>query len=117
MKSWIYLLFGAVLIAAAAFGIRHYGIDVVALSGFGSQGKTATHGDEAQRQGGARPSRGPAAVETARAMASRLSDDVSALGTLLSAESAAISPETSGRVAKIFFQDGARVEKGTPLFQ
>ena len=29
----------------------------------------------------------------------------------------AIAPETSGRVAKILFADGAHVEKGTPLFQ
>ena len=40
-----------------------------------------------------------------------------ALGTLLADESVAIAPETSGRVAKILFADGAPVEKGTPLFQ
>lgn len=118
MRSVIYLLLGMAVMAAAAFGVRHYGIDVVALSGFGGTAKPVAAGGEApQRQAGGRGNRGPAAVETARAATSRLSDDVSALGTLLADESVAIAPETSGRVAKILFEDGAKVEKGTPLFQ
>lgn len=117
MKSLIYLLFGLAVVAAAAFGIRHYNVDVMALTGFGGPVKTAATGEAPQRQAGGRPARGPAAVETARASTSRLSDDVLALGTLLADESVAIAPETSGRVAKIMFENGAAVEKGTPLFQ
>lgn len=118
MRSLVYLLVGVAVVAAAALGVRHYGIDVVALSGFGGTAKTETAGAGApQGQPGKRTGRGPAAVETARATSSRLSDDVSALGTLLADESVAIAPETSGRVARIMFEDGARVEKGTPLFQ
>lgn len=120
MKAFVYLLVGLAIVAAAAFGVRHYGIDVVALTGLGGPVKTtATPAAEApaQRQGGGRANRGPAAVETAKATVSRLSDDVKALGTLLSDESVAIAPETSGRVAKVMFEDGTRVDKGTPLFQ
>jgi len=120
MRALVYLLLGIAIVAAAAFGVRHYGIDVAALAGFGGPVKTtaAASGDSGtQRQGGTRANRGPAAVETARATTSRLSDDVAALGTLLSDETVAIAPETSGRVAKILFADGAHVEKGTPLFQ
>lgn len=120
MRALVYLLLGIAIVAAAAFGVRHYGIDVAALAGFGGPVKTtaAAGGDSGtQRQGGTRANRGPAAVETARATTSRLSDDVAALGTLLSDETVAIAPETSGRVAKILFADGAHVEKGTPLFQ
>ena len=121
MRSVIYLLLGIAILAGAAFGVRHYGIDVVALAGLGgkaSQEKpVAAGGDSPQRQGGARSNRGPAAVETSRADTSRVSDDVLALGTLLSDQSVAIAPETSGRVARVLFADGSRIEKGTPLFQ
>ena len=118
MKAFVYLLVAVAVVAAAAFGVRHYEIDVVALSGLGGPVKTAAPaGEAAKGQGGGRANRGPAAVETAPASIARLSDDVLALGTLLSDESVAIAPETSGRVAKILFEDGARVEKGTPLFQ
>jgi len=120
MKALVYLLVGIAVVAVAAFGVRHYGIDVAALTGLGGPVKTAAAPGKdaaAQRQGGGRANRGPAAVETAKASALRLSDDVKALGTLLSDESVAIAPETSGRVAKVMFADGAKVEKGTPLFQ
>lgn len=114
MRLWAYLLAGVVLVAAAAFGVRHYGIDLAAMSGLG---RTAAQGEAPQRQGGQRPGRGPSPVETARAVSSQLSDDISAIGTLLAEESVAIASETSGRVAKILFEDGQQVEAGTPLFQ
>ncbi|PZF77221.1 efflux transporter periplasmic adaptor subunit [Aestuariivirga litoralis] len=117
MRSLIYLLVGIAILAGAAFGVRHYEIDLAALTGFGSTKTVAAGGEAPQRQGGGRANRGPAAVETARAATSRLSDDVSALGTLLSDESVEIAPETSGRVSRVLFADGAKVEKGTPLFQ
>jgi membrane fusion protein (multidrug efflux system) len=114
MKILVYLLAGAVLVAAAAFGARHYGIDVAALAGLG---QTQVAGKQAPPQGGARPNRGPAPVETARAVSSQVSDDITAIGTLLADETVAIAPETSGRVAKILFEDGSSVKAGTPLFQ
>ncbi len=118
MRAFVYLLVAIAVVAAAAFGVRHYGIDVAALTGLGGPLKTQAAGGEAAKgQGGARANRGPAAVETAQASVSQLSDDVLALGTLLSDESVAIAPETSGRVAMILFEDGAKVETGTPLFR
>jgi membrane fusion protein (multidrug efflux system) len=118
MRAFVYLLVAIAVVAAAAFGVRHYGIDVAALTGLSGPVKTQAAGGEAAKgQGAARANRGPAAVETAKASASRLSDDVLALGTLLSDESVAIAPETSGRVARILFEDGAKVATGTPLFR
>lgn len=114
MKILAYLLAGALIVAAAAFGVRHYGIDVAGLAGLGQQ---QAKGTDAPRPGGARPNRGPAPVETARAVSSQLSDDIAAIGTLLADETVAIAPETSGRVAKILFEDGSTVTAGTPLFK
>jgi membrane fusion protein, multidrug efflux system len=114
MKLWVFLLVGVVLVAASAFGVRHYGIDLAAVSGLH---RLAAQGDAPQRTGGQRPNRGPSPVETARAASSQLSDDISAIGTLLADESVAIAPETSGRIARILFEDGASVTQGTPLFQ
>ncbi|WP_290546361.1 efflux RND transporter periplasmic adaptor subunit [Aestuariivirga sp.] len=118
MKALVYLLVGIAIMTAAVFGVRYHGIDVVSLAGLNGPVKTtvAAGGSMAQEAGG-KPTRGPAAVETAKTYTTRLSDDVATLGTLLSEESVAIAPETSGRVAKILFKDGASVEKGTPLFQ
>jgi membrane fusion protein, multidrug efflux system len=114
MRIWAFLLAGVVVVAASAFAVRHYGIDLAALSGL----ETAALKTESRpAQAGQRQNRGPAPVETARALTSRLSDDIGALGTLLADESVAIAPETSGRVARVLFEDGAAVEKGTPLFQ
>ena len=117
MRRLVFLLIGAVIVAASAFGVRHYGVDVMALTGMGPGAKAVSTAPAAPTAGGARPNRGPAAVETARASASRLSDDIQAIGTLLADESVAIAPETSGRIARIAFQDGASVSAGTPLFQ
>ena len=114
MRKLAFLLAGLIAVAAAAYGVRHYGLDVAALSGLQA---VVTKEAAPQRQGGARASRGPSPVETAPATASILSDDVSAIGTLLADESVAIAPETSGRVAKVLFEDGAIVETGTPLFR
>lgn len=118
MRRLIYLLAGVVLVAMAAFGMRHYGIDSTDLRGLMAHLPGAQQaGETGQRSGGAARNRGPSPVETAKAGASRLSDDISAIGTLLADESVAIAPETAGRVAKVLFEDGAAVAKGTPLFQ
>ncbi len=114
MRIWAFLLAGVVVVAAAAFAVRQYGIDLAALTGLQ---EAVVKSEQPARQGGQRQNRGPAPVETARAGTSRLSDDVGAIGTLLADESVAIAPETSGRVARVLFEDGAAVEKGTPLFQ
>lgn len=117
MKTWLFLLVGVVIAAGAAFGVRHYGFDIGALVGLTKDAAPAQTAGKALAQGGQKPNRGPAAVEIAQATTSQLSDDIQAIGTLLAEESAAIAPETSGRVAKVMFADGAAVEAGKPLFQ
>jgi membrane fusion protein (multidrug efflux system) len=74
----------------------------------GSQG-------QGQRQGGG--NRGPIPVEVASAQQVRLSDDITAIGSLESEASVDIAPETSGRIEGILFKDGDRVEEGAVLFR
>ncbi|TMJ37804.1 MAG: efflux RND transporter periplasmic adaptor subunit, partial [Alphaproteobacteria bacterium] len=54
-------------------------------------------------------------VEVAAASAKTLSDDITAVGSLLSDESVQIAAETSGRVAEIKFTEGDVVTAGTVL--
>ncbi len=75
--------------------------------------KAATQDPPQGRAGG----RGPLPVEVAIAAQMTLSDDVTAIGTLLAEESVDISAETSGRVANILFKDGDTVAAGAALFE
>src|SRR4026207_2314657 len=56
------------------------------------------------------------AVEAAKVVAAPLSEQVTAIGTLLSNEAVTVSSEIPGRLKEIRFQEGQPVEKGTPLF-
>jgi membrane fusion protein (multidrug efflux system) len=114
MRKWVLLIAGVALAAAMAMGLRHYGVDLAAVAGLHS---LAAKGEASTGPAAQRGNRGPSPVETARAVTSQLSDDVQAIGTLLADQSVAIAPETSGRVARILFEDGAPVAAGTPLFQ
>lgn len=60
---------------------------------------------------------GAPGVEVTRVKAIRLQDDAQAVGTLRSRQSVTLKPETSGRVARIVFADGARVKAGQLLVQ
>lgn len=128
MKKWLFLLIGALIAAAAGFGLRYYNVDVAGLTDKaksyvtgGSSAPAPAAGGSKQAagaaQGGQRGNRGPSPVETAKAQTSQVSDDISAIGTLLADKSVAIAPETAGRLAKVMFEDGAAVEAGAPLFQ
>jgi membrane fusion protein, multidrug efflux system len=55
-------------------------------------------------------------VEAAKVTAAPMSEQVTAVGTLLSDESVTVSSEIPGRLKEIHFQEGQRVEKGAPLF-
>ena len=120
MKKMLLALLGVLVIAGAAYVVRQNGIDLVALSGL-KQTEMAVKKPDGQtapaQQGQRLGSRGPLPVEIAKATSSQLSDDIAAIGTLLAEESAAIAPETSGRVAEILFKDGDTVAEGTPLFR
>ena len=60
---------------------------------------------------------GPAAVEVGKAQVVTLTDEVQAVGSLKSAQGVVLRPETSGRIARLGFADGARVTKGQLLVQ
>jgi len=55
-------------------------------------------------------------VEAAKVIAAPLSEQVTAIGTLLSNEAVTVSSEIPGRLKEIHFQEGQPVEKGAPLF-
>lgn len=59
----------------------------------------------------------PVAVSTARPERRAVEDTLNALGSLRADESVLISPEIAGRVARIHFQEGQRVEAGALLFE
>jgi membrane fusion protein, multidrug efflux system len=56
------------------------------------------------------------AVEAAKVVAAPLSEQVTAIGTILSDEAVIISSEIPGRLHEIHFQEGQPIEKGAPLF-
>jgi membrane fusion protein (multidrug efflux system) len=56
------------------------------------------------------------AVEAAKVVAAPLSEQVTAVGTLLSDEAVTVSSEIAGRLQEIHFEEGTAVEKGAPLF-
>lgn len=56
------------------------------------------------------------AVEAAKVVAAPLSEQVTAIGTLLSDEAVTVSSEIPGRLKEIHFQEGQSVAKGAPLF-
>ncbi len=55
-------------------------------------------------------------VEAAKVVAAPFSEQVTAVGTLLSNESVTVSSEIPGRLKEIHFQEGQPVEQGAPLF-
>jgi membrane fusion protein, multidrug efflux system len=55
-------------------------------------------------------------VEAAKVIAAPLSEQVTAIGTILSNEAVIVSSEIPGRLKDIHFQEGQPVEKGAPLF-
>lgn len=58
----------------------------------------------------------PVLVEAAQVIAAPLSEQVTAIGTILSDEAVTISSEIPGRLKEIHFQEGQPVEQGAPLF-
>jgi len=59
----------------------------------------------------------PATVEVARAASMRLLDETRAVGSLRSRQGVVLRPESSGRIARLDFADGARVHRGQLLVQ
>lgn len=57
------------------------------------------------------------AVEMASVAATRVDDEVSAVGTLKSVDAVVLRPETAGRIAAIHFVDGQRAKRGDMLIE
>lgn len=60
---------------------------------------------------------GPVGVEVARAEAVTLTDDVQAVGSLRSSQGVMLRPEVSGRISRLGFVEGQRVQRGQLLVQ
>lgn len=114
MLKWPLMAIGLLALVGSAYAVRESGVDLVELSGLRSTAKPEGQRPPAQATRGDSRS---LPVEVAQATAARLSDDISAIGTLLADESVMISAETSGRVAEILFEDGDTVAEGAPLFK
>lgn len=63
------------------------------------------------------PADGPASVEVAVAAPMRLQDETRTVGSLRARQGVVLRPETSGRIEKLGFADGARVRRGQLLVQ
>ena len=60
---------------------------------------------------------GPVGVEVARVEAMTLTDDVQAVGSLKSSQGVMLRPEVSGRIARLGFVEGQRVQRDQLLVQ
>ncbi len=66
------------------------------------------------QDGGAKPA---VPIEAATVEAGPLTEQITAVGSLVSNESVTVSPEIAGRITKINFREGTRVELGSVLFE
>lgn len=91
---------------AAGAALWHFTADVPAqqvANGSGDQGGDGAHG------GFAIP------VEAVTARNERLERSILAVGTLRSNQSIVVRPEVAGRIARIHFEEGQRVDAGAPI--
>lgn len=107
---------GIALASAGAWWVQNRGnapaVASGAPTGGGAPGPAAPAPARGPGGGGGTPS-----VEVAKVETVRLQDDAQAVGTLRSRQSVVLRPEVSGRVARIAFEDGARVRRGQVLVQ
>lgn len=61
--------------------------------------------------------KGPTPVEVVKAKSGDILRRVSTVGSLSAIQSVVLRPEVSGKIAKIYFQEGENVKEGTPLFK
>lgn len=121
MKTSVLALLFLALLAGAAYWLQRTGqINIPGWASVAPSSPTQPSGNATpSQQGGGQGAgqRRPSPVEVAAAEVVPLSDDINAIGTLLSDASADIAPETDGRVTEILFQDGAKVRQGDVLFK
>jgi membrane fusion protein (multidrug efflux system) len=110
----------AVIGMALAGGAAWWWQQRAPAEGLTTVGGAATPGAAASgARGPGRPGApaGPVAVEVGKVEVMRLSDDVSAVGSLHSSQGVMLRPEVSGRIARLGFSDGQRVKRGQLLVQ
>jgi membrane fusion protein (multidrug efflux system) len=113
MKKTLVSLFVLAVLAAASFYAQQAGwVTALWVETTGKLSQAQSWPEQKKRQGA--PS---SPVEVAAASAKTLSDDITAVGSLLSDESVQIAAETSGRVAEIKFTEGDVVTAGTVLIK
>ena len=83
----------------------------------GNSGVAAGAGTAGKQAGGGSPGGKPPGppVKVAMVRESAVTDDVTAVGTLLAEESVVIRPEIAGRIVKIHFTEGQSINAGAPL--
>lgn len=80
-------------------------------------GAPAANRPAAGPPGGGPPGAGrPVTVNAVAAQARRIEDRVTAVGSLLAAQSVQIAAEIAGRITEVAVTDGARVTAGAPMF-
>lgn len=60
---------------------------------------------------------GPVPVEAVKAKTGTILRRVSAVGKLTAIQSVVLHPEVNGKIAKIYFKEGQKVQEGEPLFK
>lgn len=84
----------------------------------GNSGAAAGAGTAEKQAGGGSPGGGKPAgppVKVTMVRESAVTDDVTAVGSLLAEESVVIRPEIAGRIVKIHFAEGQSINAGAPL--
>ena len=106
----------AALVLLAILGVAAYWLQASGqLKAFWPGATVAQVKPDAARSG--QGQRGPLSVEVATAKEDQLSDDIAAIGSLLSEESVDIAAETNGRIVEILFANGTQVNVGDVLFR
>jgi membrane fusion protein (multidrug efflux system) len=114
MKTSVVAVVLLLLVAAAGYGLQRSGAIDRYWPGLTTEQAARPAAPPQQKGSG---NRAPAPVEVAEARQTQVSDDISAIGSLLSEASVDIAPETSGRIVETFFNDGDRTEAGHVLFK
>ncbi|MBK1869064.1 efflux RND transporter periplasmic adaptor subunit [Aestuariivirga sp. YIM B02566] len=115
MKKTLVSLFVLALLAGAGYTAQRAGwVEPIVSAATGKLKAAAPQPAAEKRQ--ARPANA-SPVEVVAAAAKTLSDDITAVGSLLSDESVQIAAETNGRVAEIAFTEGQSVAAGAVLIK
>lgn len=115
MKKTLVSLFVLALLAGAGYTAQRTGwVEPILSAATGKLRQAAPQQAPEKRQ--ARPANA-SPVEVVAAAAKTMSDDITAVGSLLSDESVQIAAETNGRVAEIRFTEGDSVAEGDVLIR